>query len=366
MSSKPAEGARASRPRLPEILAASLLGALWLGVSLVPLAALPRTVDDAPGLDAHIYIAMSEAPSVFTMPPFGYRIGVPLLVHWLPLSTEAAFFFVTSASLLACFVLAYLFLRELGFEHGMSLLGASFVAAAPEVSRYLQNYFLVDPAALAFVTAFLLGVERKWSLGRLALLLLLGCLVKENVLIVTTVLYLTRSERRLFDRRAAAQTLLVAAPALAAMLLLRFHWGGTAAVGFPYLSPWSVPRTAWFGSMRSYHDIWQNLFGYLALLAVANAITGRWRGFAIRYFPFFLLVVAQLIVPRNEERLLYFAFPVVIPLALEEFRRLHGGLSGWFPLIASLLVFCYLFAPGQLVVPLGLVLFGRVLLERAP
>ena len=239
----------------------------------------------------------------------------------------------------------------------------SFVAAAPEVSRYLGNYFLVDPAAVAFATALLLGIERGWPLGRLAFLLLIGSLIKESVLFVLPVLYVKLAEERWIDRRAARMTILVASPALVAALLLRFHWGG-AGVDFPYLTPWAVPRPAWFGSMEAYRDIWQNLFGFLVLLAVVNAFASEWKPFVRRYAPYFALVVAQLIVPRNEDRLLFFAYPVIIPLALAEFRNMQEHIPSWFPLIATLLAFSYFFAPGHLIAPLSLVVLARALMER--
>ena len=103
---------RERRPRIGNVAWATLTGVAWLVVSLVPLRALPRNADEAPGLDAHIYLAMAESPSVFTMPPFGYRLGVPLVAHLLPVSIEVAFFVITCTSLLACFVLAYLLFRR--------------------------------------------------------------------------------------------------------------------------------------------------------------------------------------------------------------------------------------------------------------
>ena len=289
MPSTPAGSQDRERPRAGNVAWATLTGVAWLVVSLVPLRALPRNADEAPGLDAHIYLAMAESPSVFTMPPFGYRLGVPLVAHLLPVSIEVAFFVITCTSLLACFVLAYLLFRTFGFGHGLSLLGMSFVAAAPEVSRYLGNYFLVDPAAVAFATALLLGIERGWPLGRLAFLLLIGSLIKESVLFVLPVLYVKLAEERWIDRRAARMTILVASPAL---------------------------------------------------------------------------VVAQLIVPRNEDRLLFFAYPVIIPLALAEFRNMQEHIPSWFPLIATLLAFSYFFAPGHLIAPLSLVVLARALMER--
>jgi hypothetical protein len=345
-----------------EIAVAAAVAAAWIGVSLLPLRAIPRTAADAPGLDAHVYAAIAETPSVFTMPPFGYRIGVPWLVSVLPLPLEAGFFVVAAASLTLVLVLAYVLFRGLGFGIGLSLLGVSFVGAAPEVAIFLGNYFLVDPAACALVVLLILGVEKNWSDARMALLLLIGSLFKETAFFVLPALYVRRAGPGGASGSPLLRTLLVAAPALAAAFLLRFYWGRTDAE-FPYLTPWSVPRRPWFGSMDSYLDLWRHLFSYLAILAAANAFTQQGKAFLRRYGGYLLLVLAQLVVPQNSERLLFFAFPVVVPLALVEFHRIKENLPDWFPLLASALLYCYLFVPGHVAAALALVLLGRFLIE---
>jgi hypothetical protein len=116
--------------------------------------------------------------------------------------------------------------------------------------------------------------------------------------------------------------------------------------------------------MEAYSEFWRGLFGYLSLLAIANAFTDRWRAFTLRYFPYFAIVLAQLIVPLNSERLLFYSFPFVIPLAMVELERIREDLPDWFPLLCTLLFFFYLFTPNQVVVPLGLVVLARILVER--
>jgi hypothetical protein len=230
------------------------------------------------------------------------------------------------------------------------------------VTRFLNNYFLVDPAALVFVALLLLGIERQWSAGVMAFLLLVGSLFKETAFFVLPVLYLRNAGSRLADRRAAIQTLLVASPALAAALFLRFGWAGSPT-GFPYITPWSAPRRAWFGAYDSYGDIWVNVFGYLGILAVVNAFTADGRALVARYWPYVALVLLQLVLALDTDRLLFFSFPVVLPLALLELRRMKDSLADWFPFMGTLLVFCYLFLPGQLAAPLVLVVLARLLIE---
>ena len=353
--------------RLPvksrEVLLAALLACIWLVIQLVPLRGIPFSAEEAPGFDAHIYLAMAESPSVFTMPPHAYRIAVPLLAHLLPLEIEPSFFLLTVVGLVGTLTLTYVFLRQLGFSHGMGLLGLSFMGAAPEIAVFLQNYFLVDPMSIAFIAALLIAIERRWSAGAIALLLLVAGLFKENAFYVLPVLYIRAAEGWRWDRRAVLRTFWICLPAVTAALILRFAWGGEL-VGFPYRSPWSVPRRPWIGSMEAYAEFWRGLFGYLSILAIANAFTDRWRTFTRRYFPYFAIVLAQLVVPLNSERLLFYSFPFVIPLAMAELERMREDLPDWFPLFCTLLLFFYLFTPNQVVLPLGLVILARLLGER--
>jgi len=345
-----------------QLLVAVAVAVAWLAVGLLPLPGVVEA-DRAPGLDAHIYVAMAEAPTVFTMPPYAYRLGVPWLAHLLPFSLETNFFLLTCLGLLVALVLGYVFFRELGYSHGLALLGLSFVAAAPEVSVYLGNHFLVDPLVLALIVAVLVAIEKGVSAGPIALLLLIASLFKETAFFAVPVLYLRLAGARLVDRGAAWRTLIIATPAVIAALTLRFAWGG-AFDAFPYLSPWEGQRRPWYGSMEAYQAIWSGLFGYLAVLAVVNAFSERWRDFVRRYLPYAALVIAQLLVPQNSERMLFFAFPVVIPLALMEFQRIRDELPDWFPFLTSLLVVCYVFLPAQLAPPMVLVILARVLMER--
>jgi hypothetical protein len=237
------------------------------------------------------------------------------------------------------------------------------VGAAPEIAVFLKNYFLVDPLSIALIASLFIVIERDWSTATTALLLLVASLFKESAFYVVPVLYLRGSGGWRWDRGAAWRVIWICLPAVAAALILRFAWGGELT-GFPYRLPWSVPRKPWMGSMEAYSELWRGLFGYLSLIAIANAFTDRWRDFALRYVPYFLIVVAQLIVPHNSERLLFYSFAFIIPLALAEFQRMKDDLPDWFPLLCTLLVFCYLFAPNQILAPLGLVILARFLRER--
>ncbi len=363
MSQTPAAGKNSAQIRAAEILVALLLSLFWIGVQWLPLKGVPQKAEDAPGFDAHIYVAMAESPATFTMAPFGYRIGVPFLAQALPIPLETAFKALCAIGLLLTLFLAYFFFLELGFSHLLSLLGVSFLGAAPQIPIYLQNYFLVDPLALAAVVGLLVLVERGKATGATAFLLLIASLCKESAFYVVPVLYLRLSEGRLVDLKAARRTLLVCLPAIAAALILRFGWADDAPL-FPYLSPLAIAQRPWFGSAEVYRDLWKYSFAYLSVLALINAASASWRDFTRRYAPYLALVLIQLLVATDTRRLLFFGFPVIIPLALAEFQRIREALPGWFPLLTSGLVFCYLFLPDRPLVALGLIILARVLEER--
>lgn len=345
-----------------QLFTAVTIALLLLGLARLPLKGLAQSADEAPGFDAHIYIAMAEAPAIFTMPPFGYRILVPALANALPLALADAFLLLSVLGLLLTSVLGYVLFRRLGFSHSIALIGLVFLGAAPQVRLYLNNYFLVDPVALALMTAVLVSIEREAN-GRTAFLLLVASLAKESAFFVLPVLYLTLSRSRWADGAAARKVVLVALPAIAAALLVRFGWSGGLA-WFPYRPPPALMREAWYGDFASWERLWRYLFGYLAILAAANAASAELRSFAIRYSPYLALTLAQLLVATDAQRLLYFAFPVVIPLALVEFDRISRRLPEWYPLLATLLIFSYLFLPKSLAVPLGIVGLSRLLMSR--
>lgn len=345
-----------------QLVAAATVAALLLGLARLPLKGLAQSADEAPGFDAHIYVAMAEAPAVFTMPPFGYRVLVPALAHALPLALEDAFYLLSVLGLLLTSVVGYVFFRCFGYSHSIALIGLVFLGAAPQVRLYLSNYFLVDPLALALMTAVLVSIEREAN-GRTAFLLLIASLAKESAFFVLPVLYLTLSRSRWVDGAALRKALLIALPAVAAALLLRFAWSGGFA-WFPYRPPPALMRESWYGDFGSWERLWRYLFGYLAILAAANAASAGLRSFAIRYSPYLALTLAQLLVATDAQRLLYFGFPVVIPLALAEFDRISRRLPEWYPLLATLLVFSYLFLPKSLAVPLGIVGLSRLLMSR--
>jgi hypothetical protein len=286
-----------------------------------------------PSFDGHMYVAMAEDPAFFTVAPWGYRILLPWLVSALPLPHPvAAFFWATLLGLTAAGVLLFLYLRHLGMGNGAALLGVAAFGASPPVGEVVRYQFLVEPLTVALELAFLLALEAGGGLPLLALLAILGALSKEFFLLLLPLVYLVR-RTRVGDARAAFETLVAAAPALATIVSLRVFWT-------PHISP-PLPELPWIGAalaLERLRETWREwwtatlLFG-LTPLAVLGALRARARPLAL---PAAYLFLAALLAPMfnpvaffpaDVRRLLLYALPAVLPLALIALDRVwrHAG-----------------------------------------
>jgi hypothetical protein len=192
-----------------------LLGALLLAV----LGALIRH-EPVPRGDDLIYERMAIHPFAVHTFPFGYRIGLPWLVHVLPLGSTAGFLLLAWLAAGGAAAFAYLLMRELG--------GSPRVAATLSLLMCISPPFLLvvirqgrnpDIATVFFMMAATYFVVRRehW---KLALTLLIGVTFREAVLFIVPLAYAVWATK-LLDWRAAAQTLAVGLPAAGAYLALK-------------------------------------------------------------------------------------------------------------------------------------------------
>jgi len=266
---------------------------------------------DLPGFDAHVYVAMATRPSVFTVAPWGYRLLTPALVEAWPVRTVRAFRDVSALAL----VLTAALLAALAF----SLSGP--------VAEAVQYRFLVEPVTAALAAAFLLALASGAPVAALALVATLGALSKEFFLLLPPLVLIER-QRLVGPGRALRDAVLVAVPAVAATALLRVGWT-------PYLeSPLPRPGAALVATAlerfsESFPE-WRGalLLGGLLPLAVVGAWLpkGRPRLAASAYL-FLVTLLSPFLnpvafFPRDVPRLLLYALPAVLPLALVALDRL--------------------------------------------
>jgi hypothetical protein len=311
------------------------LGALVLAAGLVAWRQArldrPGSYDrfTLPAYDAYAYVAMAERPAVFTVAPWGYRVLTPLAARALaPRDVVRGFRWLTLAGLALSGSALYAFLRRLGHEPAPALAGVAFLCLCGASGEVVGYPFLVEPLTLLLQVLFLLAVEAGAGPGVLALVSALAASNKELQLLMLPVAFTARVSRD-GARTALVKTASSAAGALATIALLRWWWAPVASLPrLPAADAWR-PILGALWSLRGEALAGLLLSGLLPL-AVAGAALPRSRTYLRRYgllaavmlaFPFAaFLNVGEARPPvlfgKNTDRLLLFAVPVLLPLAL--------------------------------------------------
>jgi hypothetical protein len=306
--------------------------------------------------DDHVYLYMTAHPlGAFHIAPWCWRILVPLLVRWLPVSPQAGYTAIALTTVTLTGVILYLILRKWGFAQGLALLGILLYFSFGYVTKFsLKDFWLTDSTAFFFASAAILALQWRRTYV-FAACLLLGVLAKESVIFVAP-LYYTFEARRRWDPAVLARAVLLAAPAVAALVALRIAvpaWNGAPA----YVASLPASVRSDIGNLPSYNMLLvarQTLearardcprmtvayvvccFGLLGM--VLPALAGRrLRPVLARFWPLLLLTLAQLLFALNTQRLTAFAFvPVIIAClcgARAAMTRL-GVPGAWFALAA--------------------------------
>lgn len=212
-----------NRPRLTRPADGDVRLSLALGVAgalalCVLGAVMPR--EPTPRGDDRIYEDIARHPFGVHTFPFGYRIGLPALVHVLPFSHQTSFQALACLAAGGAAAFAYLLMRQLGAERGTAAALALLLSVSPPflivALRNGRNTDIATVFLMMAATYFLVRGQR-WQL---AIALLLGAAVREAVLFVIPLAYAVWAVRPL-DRRAALNTIAVAAPAVAAYGAIR-------------------------------------------------------------------------------------------------------------------------------------------------
>lgn len=277
-----------------------------------------------PAFDGHVYVAMAEHPGIFTVAPWGYRVLNPWLVRLatLPLRDHVpAFFWSTVLGLGLGGVLLFSYMRRLGQPVLSALLGVALYGASGPVGQVVRYQFLVEPLTFLLEMAFLLLLETGAPLSLLALIAVLGVLSKEFFLLLLPLVFIVRLERR-GGSGALRDAMLVTLPALLATVALRRSWTPHIHPPLPALA-WQTLSVAAARLGESWPD-WRGaaLLMGLTPLALVGAFRSKGRRLAPRGSYLFLATLASPFVNPvtflsvDIDRLLLYALPAVIPLAL--------------------------------------------------
>ena len=278
------------------------------------------------------YIAMARAPfggdEAARTPPFCYRVLTPLLVFALTragLGANAAFWLVTNVSLVGFLFCLHRLLLLRGFGPGVAALGLLLAGLVPGAVRWYEyQYWMTDPLCLFLITAALVLAEQ----GRereLAGVSLLGVAARESFLLVFPWL-LARGAWRGGLRGAVAFTARVALPALALFTAIHVLVPASAApplgavmadaVGFRFRH--LLDNQLYLATLGS--------FGVLVPLVLASPARAA---AALRERPEDAVLLAgayaSLLLGTNTERLLAYALPSLLPIALRCFEAIQDA-----------------------------------------
>jgi hypothetical protein len=305
----------------------------------------PRTVLET---DHSHYIAMARAPfagdEAARTPPFCYRVLTPLLASALTragLGINAAFWLVTNASLVGFLCSLHRLLLLRGLDAGSAALGVLLTGLVPGAVRwYDYQYWMTDPLCLFLVTAALVLAEQ----GReraLAGISLLGVAARESFLLVFPWL-LARGAWRGGLRGAVAPTVRVALPAL--VLFTAIHLLVPASAAPPLGAVMADAVGFRFRHLFDNQLYLATLGSFGVLLPMVLAAPAR-AAAALRERPEDAVLLAgayaSLLLGTNTERLLAYALPAVVPIALrcftaiQEAARLPPALAGGALVIAQ-------------------------------
>jgi hypothetical protein len=201
---------------------------VWLEAGVLAAVALPvlllmdAYVRDSPEPrnDELIYELMAQQPFDPHTFPFAHRVAVPTLVHVLPFSHDFSFAWLAWLSTVACGALVYVLLRR--FEIGKQLafaLGLCIAWCPTLFVVSLREGRNVDPESVLVMLAGAIAIvdRRRFTF---AAIVLVGAFVREAALFLIPFAYAVWAER-LWDRRAARDTLLASLPAMLAYGALR-------------------------------------------------------------------------------------------------------------------------------------------------
>jgi hypothetical protein len=199
-----------------------IAGAIALAVLSAPIRK-----EQTPRGDDLIYEDIAHHPFGVHTFPFGYRLGLPLAVHWLPFDHTVSFTALALLAAAGAAAFAYLLMRELGGERRVAgALALAMCVSPPFLIVALRHGRNPDIATVFFMMAATYFAVRRKRLS-LAVTLLIGVVVREAVLFVVPLAYGLWAVRPL-DRRAARDSLAVAVPAVVAYAAIRL---GVSTVG---------------------------------------------------------------------------------------------------------------------------------------
>ena len=257
--------------------------------------------------------------------PWRYRILTPTLARTLiraGVDPDAAFYLISQIGLVVFLLALYWSLIARGFDWTLALLGIALVGLTPGAVRwYAFQYWMTDPLALASIAIGMLAIHtQRW--GLLVLVSLAAAANRETIVVLFPYLFLY--ELRAADSggpgRAAIRTAVLGFAPLCVWLAV--HSNVDAA---PAPSAWeTVASVSSWRALNPGHQLYFatiGSFGALLPLLMLPKRHGRDERSFVPDVAFVALIYASLAFATNTDRLLAYALPALLPLALESLRN---------------------------------------------
>jgi len=275
--------------------------------------------------DHRTYMEMAWGPpwEARVEAPFCWRLLTPFVafaVMKTGLGMNAAYYLITNLFLFGFLFVLHAYLATLGFDARYAALGLLLAGLLPGAVRWYEyQYWMTDPLSLFLVALAFLLIQR----GRHGWLAATGAVALTNRESWAIVLpyFLLRQLRREPLRRALLSALLVALPGVAVLLLIRY-----ALIPRPAESLVETAREMLAFRIRHLFDN-QLYFATLGSFGVLLPLALLLPGASLRYLrdhydeaAVIVMAYASLALANNTDRLLVYALPVVLPLALRGLR----------------------------------------------
>jgi hypothetical protein len=304
-------------------------------------------------IDHFKYEYIAEHPlGSFHIQPACWRIGVPILVHLLPFSTYRSFDLLGILFLSLTGGLIYLWLLAIPRPRNEAILGVlMFYSLGPAVKLLLRGVESPDPASYFFTVLALYAIYLENDL-LCAFSLAAGMFAKETLAVVVPLHY-TLKAASLWDVPRLKRSVRVALPAICVFFAVRIlipAWNdrddyvSSLPNVYTQVATGDVRYTLWSGFhavLRAYQGIsainlvrvftWGSLGIHLFLPFFAPR---KNREVLLRWAPYWLTILATLLIALNPDRRLGSLFPVLIVAGLNGVRvlavLLGAGISDFY------------------------------------